>query len=133
MNSEKLLSEVKFKAIRSSGKGGQHVNKVSSKVELQFDLISSEVLSEEQKERLKITLKNRLTGEGVLILHCDVSRSQLQNKKKVIERFLTLIKKGLERKKKRQPTHIPRAVKEKRKDSKRRQSEKKASRKKPDL
>jgi ribosome-associated protein len=133
MNLEKLLSEVKFKALRSSGKGGQHVNKVSTKIELQFDVLSSEILSEEHKERLKITLKNRLTSEGVLILHCDESRSQLQNKKMAIERFFSLIQKGLEKKKKRKRTNIPKAVKEKRRDNKKRQSEKKASRKKLDL
>ena len=75
-----LITELSFKAIKSSGKGGQHVNKVASKVELSFNINTSKVLSDVEKERLLITLKSRLTNEGLLILQCGTSRSQHHNK-----------------------------------------------------
>ncbi|WP_353777439.1 alternative ribosome rescue aminoacyl-tRNA hydrolase ArfB [Winogradskyella sp. 3972H.M.0a.05] len=128
-----LISELKFKAIRSSGKGGQHVNKVSSKVELSFNLNTSKVFSDEEKQRLLQSLQNRFANEGVLILQCDESRSQHQNKTIVIQRFLKLIEEGLVVKKPRKATKIPKAVIEKRLKSKRLKSDKKASRKKPDI
>ncbi|OYX23659.1 MAG: aminoacyl-tRNA hydrolase, partial [Flavobacteriales bacterium 32-35-8] len=82
-----LLNELTFKATRSSGAGGQHVNKVSSKIELVFNLLESSVFNEEQKERLQNKLQSRLTKEGVLMLQCDESRSQHKNKELVIKRF----------------------------------------------
>ena len=75
INKEALLQELTFKAIRSSGAGGQHVNKVASKVELQFDLLNSLVFNDEQKERLKNKLQHRLTKDAILILQCEESRS----------------------------------------------------------
>ncbi len=128
-----LLNELTFKAIRSSGAGGQHVNKVSSKIELIFNLEESFIFNEEQKERLQNKLQNRLTKEGVLMLQCDESRSQHKNKELVIKRFLELIEKSLIIPKKRVPTKIPRIVIKKRLKSKRNLSEKKAYRKKPDV
>ena len=95
-----LISELNFKAIRSSGSGGQHVNKVSSKVELSFDLDASEVLTEIQKDRLQKKLKNRLNTQGILILQCDETRSQHRNKELVIKRFLAMIEDGLKEQKK---------------------------------
>ena len=133
MNFELLLSELTFKAIRSSGSGGQHVNKVSSKVELHFNLKNSKVLSDNQKERLLASLKTRLTKDKILVLQCDESRSQHRNKVLVIQRFIELIKKGLKVPKKRKPTKVPKSAIKKRLQSKRIQSERKASRKKPDL
>ena len=130
---EALLNELNFKAIRSSGSGGQHVNKVSSKIELTFDLANSLVFYERQKERLLIKLQNRLTKEGVLILQCDESRSQHKNKEISIKRFFRLIDGALIIPKKRIKTKIPKAVIRKRLKSKRNLSEKKANRKKPDL
>ncbi|MDT0558226.1 alternative ribosome rescue aminoacyl-tRNA hydrolase ArfB [Ichthyenterobacterium sp. W332] len=128
-----LISELSFKAIRSSGKGGQHVNKVSSKVELSFNINASQVLSEEEKERLTLTLQSRITQEGLIILQCDETRSQHRNKTLVIQRFIKLIEDGLIVMKKRKSTKIPKAVKEKRLKNKRFNSEKKSSRKKPDI
>lgn len=128
-----LLNELTFKAIRSSGAGGQHVNKVSSKIELIFNLEESFIFNEEQKERLQNKLQNRLTKEGILMLQCDESRSQHKNKELVIKRFLELIEKSLIIPKKRVPTKIPRIVIKKRLKSKRNLSEKKAHRKKPDV
>ena len=132
-NEKQLISELNYKAIRSSGAGGQHVNKVSSKIELTFNLEDSQVFNEEQKERLKAKLSTRLTKENVLILQCGESRSQHKNKKIVIQRFLEVIKEGLRVPKKRRPTKIPRGVKIKRLKAKRSNSEKKANRKKPNL
>ncbi|GAA4965797.1 alternative ribosome rescue aminoacyl-tRNA hydrolase ArfB [Algibacter aquimarinus] len=128
-----LLGELNFKAIRSSGSGGQHVNKVSSKIELNFDLANSLVFSELQKERLLIKLQNRLSKEGVLILQCGESRSQHKNKDIIIKRFFSLINAALVIPKKRIKTKIPKSVVKKRLKNKRNLSEKKANRKKPDL
>ncbi|MGB5419073.1 alternative ribosome rescue aminoacyl-tRNA hydrolase ArfB [Algibacter sp.] len=130
---EAILQELIFKAIRSSGSGGQHVNKVSSKVELTFNLAESLVFSENQKNRLLRKLKNKLTKEGVLILQCGESRSQHKNKDLVIKRFLDLIKASLIVPKRRIPTKTPKAAIRKRLKRKRTLSEKKANRKKPNL
>ncbi|GGK23211.1 aminoacyl-tRNA hydrolase [Yeosuana aromativorans] len=132
-NKDTLLQELTFKAVRSSGAGGQHVNKVSSKIELAFNLLESEVLSDLQKERLLKKLSSRLTKGHVLILQSDESRSQHKNKELVIKRFLDLIESGLKVPKKRIPTKIPKAVIKKRLKSKRQLSDKKANRRKPDL
>lgn len=132
-NKEALLQELTFKAVRSSGSGGQHVNKVSSKVELTFNLSTSQVFSETQKERLLLKLQHRLTKAGVLMLQCGESRSQHKNKELVIKRFLVLITNGLIIPKRRIRTKIPRAVIRKRLKSKRKLSDKKANRKKPNL
>ena len=126
-----LLQEVTFKAIRSSGAGGQNVNKVASKVELVFNLTESLIFNDALKERLFNKLQNRLTKEGVLLLQCDESRSQHKNKELVIKRFFELIKNGLVVPKKRIPTKIPRAVIKKRLKSKRNLSDKKANRRNP--
>ncbi|MEN3323362.1 alternative ribosome rescue aminoacyl-tRNA hydrolase ArfB [Mariniflexile soesokkakense] len=128
-----LYRELTFKAVRSSGAGGQHVNKVSSKVELIFNLLESLVFSDVLKERLINKLQNRLTTEGVLVLQCDESRSQHKNKELVIKRFFEIIESGLTIPKKRIPTKIPRAVIKKRLKSKRKLSDKKANRQKPDI
>lgn len=128
-----ILSELSFRAIRSSGPGGQHVNKTSSKVELTFDLEQSQCLSEKQKNRLKTTLRNRLSKLGVLILQCDASRSQHKNKTIIIQRFLDLITTNLTEQKDRRPTKVPKAVIRKRLDNKRKISEKKSSRKPPEI
>jgi ribosome-associated protein len=130
---EALLKEVNFKAIRSSGSGGQHVNKVSSKIELTLDLANSLVFSEYQKERLLKKLQYRLTKEGILILQCGESRSQHKNKDIVIKRLFSLIDAALIIPKKRIKTKIPKSVIRKRLKNKRNLSEKKMNRKKPDI
>lgn len=133
MDLQSLLPEVTYKAIRSSGSGGQHVNKTSSKVELHFNIDTSQVLQDDQKEWLKKNLQSRLTKDNELILQCDESRSQHKNKTLVTERFLKLIEKGLLKPKKRKKTKVPKSVKIKRLKSKRKHSEKKANRQKPNL
>lgn len=128
-----LISELSFKAVRSSGAGGQHVNKTSSKVELSFNLNDSAVFDEDQKVLLLSNLKSRLTKDNVLILQCDESRSQHKNKASVIERFLEMIHQALIVPKKRKKTNIPKAVKQKRLETKKQIAEKKASRKPPQI
>ena len=128
-----LISELGFKAIRSSGAGGQHVNKASTKVELSFNIEESKVFDEIQKERLISKLKSRLTKDNILLLQCDESRSQHKNKTLVTERFLEIIKQGLIIPKKRKQTKIPKSVKIKRLKAKRQIAEKKATRKPPEI
>jgi ribosome-associated protein len=133
METEKIIAELNFKAVRSSGAGGQNVNKVSSKVVLTFNLITSEALSEEEKALLKRKLNPKLTSENLLILNCDEDRSQLKNKTIVTKRFLDLIKNSLVVPKKRKATKIPKSVVEKRLKDKSSVAEIKENRKKPKL
>ncbi|GGK49017.1 MULTISPECIES: alternative ribosome rescue aminoacyl-tRNA hydrolase ArfB [Flavobacteriaceae] len=133
MNSDNIIQELKFKAVRSSGAGGQHVNKVSSKVELLFDLQNSLCLSDDEKELLIQKLKSKFTKENVLLLSCDESRSQHKNKEIVTKRFLELIKKGLKVPKKRKATKPSKSSIQKRLDKKKKHAYKKAFRRKPKL
>ncbi|MFE3869839.1 alternative ribosome rescue aminoacyl-tRNA hydrolase ArfB [Flavobacterium sp. ZS1P70] len=133
MEKEKIISELTLKAVRSSGAGGQNVNKVSSKVVLTFDLKNSQALTEEEKLRLETKLSSRLTTVLVLILNCDEDRSQLKNKEIVIKRFLEIIKNGLLVPKERRATKIPKSVIRKRIKYKKNISEVKKNRRKPDL
>ena len=130
---QNLTKELKFKGIRSGGAGGQHVNKVSSKIELTFDISTSKVLSEDQKELLLKKLSSRLTKENVLILFCDESRSQHKNKEIAIERFLEVLKKGLTIPKKRKPTKVSKSAIRKRLEKKKKHSFKKTLRRKPNI
>lgn len=133
MNKEIILSELKFKAVRSSGAGGQNVNKVSSKVVLSFDLVSSTGLSEEEKEYLKEKIPHKLTQDFILIINCDEDRSQKKNKELAIKRFIDLIISGLKKPKIRQKTKIPSAIKEKRIKLKKNIGDIKKLRKRPDF
>lgn len=133
MEIEKIISELNFKAVRSSGAGGQNVNKVSSKVVLSFDLNASAALSEDEKLLLETKLASRLTSENILILNCDEDRSQLKNKEIVVKRFFALIKSGLHVPKVRKATKIPKSVIRKRIKDKKNISEVKKNRKKPNL
>ncbi len=133
MNTENLIKELSFKAIRSGGAGGQHVNKVSSKIELTFDVENSNELSDAQKQLLLKKLANRLTKENVLILFCDESRSQHKNKEIAVKRFLEIIKNGLKKVKPRKATKPTRSAIRKRLKSKKKRAEMKVNRQKPDL
>lgn len=133
MNSDKIISELNFKAVRSSGSGGQNVNKVSSKVVLNFDLNASQALSDEEKLLLQQNISARLTSENILILNCDEDRSQLKNKEIVTKRFLEIIKKGLYVPKVRKATKVPKAVIKKRIKDKKNLSDLKQSRRKPNI
>lgn len=133
MKKEILLNELTFKATRSSGAGGQHVNKVSSRIELSFDLQNSQGLSENQKIRLQEKLAPRLTKDGKLQLSCSESRSQHKNKSIVIERFLNLINESLKVKKPRKKSKPSKGAIEKRLKSKKNNALKKANRKPPKI
>lgn len=132
MNKELLLNELIFKASRSSGAGGQHVNKTNTRIELFWSLDNSLSFSEEEKIRLREKLQNRLTKEQVLILSSGQSRSQLKNKEHVIKRFFELLETALIRPKVRKKSKPSRASKLKRLQSKKQLSEKKANRRKPE-
>ncbi|MBC7494480.1 MAG: aminoacyl-tRNA hydrolase [Flavobacterium sp.] len=133
MNKEIILSEINYKAVRSSGAGGQNVNKVSSKIQLAFDLNNSQGLDYEEKQLVLEKLSNRLTTENILILNCDEDRSQLKNKTIITKRFLELIKNALLVPKERKETKVPKGVVEKRLSTKKSTAEIKGNRKKPDI
>lgn len=133
MNIAGLIKELNFKAIRSSGAGGQHVNKVSSKIELSFDIKNSNSLSFKEKELIYKKLANKLTKNQFLILFCDETRSQHRNKELVIKRFIDLIKLNLIRPKKRIPTKPSKSSIKKSIETKKRKSIKKLLRKKPKI
>ena len=133
MEIEKITSELSFKAVRSSGAGGQNVNKVSSKVVLSFDLAHSQALTDEEKLLVETKLSSRLTTDAVLILNCDEDRSQFRNKEIVTKRFLKLIKNALLVPKERKPTKIPKSVIRKRIKDKKNVSEVKKNRRRPNL
>jgi len=122
-------SELTFSASRSSGPGGQHVNKVSTKVELRFHVMESKLLTPEEKELILEKLAKRINQLGELVLVSQAERSQLKNKEKVIEKFYDLLTKALTLRKRRKPTKPSAASKEKRLEEKRLQGEKKERRK----
>ncbi|WP_410524688.1 alternative ribosome rescue aminoacyl-tRNA hydrolase ArfB [Polaribacter sp. IC063] len=133
INHQTILSELQFKATRSSGAGGQHVNKTSSKIELSFDLENSNSINENDKEFLKTKLSSKLTKENILILFCEETRSQHRNKDLAIKRFFNVLKTNLIRPKKRRTTKPSKGTIKKRVETKKRTSVKKALRKKPKL
>ena len=133
MEKDKLITELQYKAVRSSGAGGQNVNKVSSKVVLSFDVKNSKVLSDDEKMLLEMNLASRLTNDQILILNCDEDRSQLKNKEIVTKRFLSIIEQGLHIPKIRKSTKIPKSVIRKRIKDKKNLSEIKKNRRKPEL
>ena len=133
MEKDKLISELQFKAVRSSCAGGQNVNKVSSKVVLSFDVKNSNAFSNEEKLLLETNLSSRLTNDHILILNCDEDRSQLKNKEIVIKRFLAIIEQGLYIPKIRKATKIPKSVIRKRLKDKKNVSDIKKTRRKPEF
>jgi ribosome-associated protein len=133
MDKQQLFSELQFKAVRSSGAGGQHVNKVSSKIELALDVFNSQALSNIEKERIYLRLGTRLTKENILLLQCDESRSQHKNKELVKERLMALLEKAIAVPKKRRKTKPSRSAIEKRLKSKLKKAQKKANRLRPDM
>ncbi|HFA49634.1 MAG TPA: aminoacyl-tRNA hydrolase [Bacteroidetes bacterium] len=130
MDLELLIPEVKFRTSRSSGAGGQHVNKVETKVELLFDVQQSAILTDEQKQLATERLENRINKNGILIVSSQKTRSQLANKEDAIANFLFLIEEAIRPVKKRKKRRRSKADKEKRLKEKKMQSEKKALRKK---
>ena len=129
VDKDKIIAEVHFKASLSSGPGGQHVNKVNTKIELRFYIDDSKLFSEEEKGILKEKLANKINNDGYLVLSSQSERTQLKNKEKAVEKFFLLLEKALKPVKKRKPTKPTKASKEKRLKEKHIQSEKKSGRK----
>lgn len=125
-----LAKEVKFKMSSSSGNGGQNVNRVATKATLLFPIDESKLFDDQEKEKLYDKLKNRINKEGCLILVNQESRSAETNKKAALKNLINLIQKAFEPKKIRKKLKVPRSVKEKRLENKRRVAEKKEFRKK---
>ena len=131
LNNRDFTPELVFSASRSSGPGGQNVNKVSSKVELRFNVVNSVLLSQDEKDILQEKLANRINQEGELVLVSQSERTQLKNKQAVIGKFYSLLIKALTPRKRRKPTKPSAEAKENRLENKRILAEKKETRKKP--
>ena len=121
--------ELSYKTSRSSGSGGQNVNKVETSVTVIWKVEDSTVFTESEKERILLKLKNKINAEGILQTTVSESRTQLQNKKNAIEKIQELVNKSLIVPKKRIATKPSRAKVEKRLESKKKLSEKKENRK----
>ncbi|HET7179249.1 MAG TPA: alternative ribosome rescue aminoacyl-tRNA hydrolase ArfB [Chryseosolibacter sp.] len=131
VDAQLLTSELTFSASRSSGPGGQNVNKVNSKVTLQFDVKDSAILTAEEKEILLRRLSTRITRDGVLRISAQDGRSQLQNKEAAIEKFDKIIGKAFERKKSRKATKPSKGAVQERINKKKKHGEKKKWRQRP--
>ena len=124
-----LIKECRFQTARSGGKGGQHVNKVSTKMELYFDIAASAFFTEEEKQRLLSKLETKLSDNGILQIVSQSERTQIGNRKRVIEKFEKLLTKSLIVPKKRIAVKVSNQEKEKRLLDKKKLSEKKQLRK----
>ncbi len=133
MDTETLIKELEFNAVRSGGPGGQHANKVSSKIVLVFDLERSKALSDKEKDLLFKQLKNKLSKNDLLIVSCDKTRSQHQNKEIAIDRFLQIIGAALKVPKKRKATKPGRKSVMSRLEKKKKLAFKKVLRRKPKM
>jgi ribosome-associated protein len=116
------MSELQFRFARSSGPGGQHVNRSATQVELLFDVANSPSLDETQRRRVLRKLESRIDKEGVLHLVSQETRSQLRNREEVVERFRELMREALHVPRRRRPTRPTRAARERRLEEKRRRS-----------
>jgi len=128
-NKASLQKEIAYKTSRSGGKGGQNVNKVSSKVELLFSIADSTLFNDEEKALLNEKLQPRLNKDGFVQVICDEERSQHLNKEKAVERLVLLLTKALHKPKARKATKVSKAVKAARLNAKRMNAAKKENRK----
>ena len=131
MDRLQLLKEISFKAIRSSGPGGQHVNKTASKAVISFTINTSEIFTPKEKQRLLEKLKTRISRDGSLTITCSESRSQHRNRALAIARLFSLLEKSLRVAKSRKKSRPSRNAIEKRLVSKKKHALKKANRKPP--
>ena len=127
------LSELQFHFVRSSGPGGQHVNRSATQVELTFDVANSPSLTEEQRQRVLLSLRNRIDSRGVLHITNQTLRSQHQNREEAMARFCELLRRALRTPRARRPTRPSAAARERRLTQKRERSEIKRSRWRLDL
>ena len=125
------LAELEFRASRSGGPGGQHVNTSSTRVEVTWDVAGSPALSEEQRQRLLVRLASRLDGTGRIRLVSSSTRSQLRNREDVTERLREVVAQALVVPKARKRTRTPRAAKAARLENKRRRAATKRDRRPP--
>jgi len=132
LTSAVLLPELAFSASRSSGPGGQNVNKVNSRITLRFSIGESSILTEEEKAILLSKLSSRLTDAGELMVHAQDKRSQIQNKDAAMHKLDAILKKAFEKKKVRKATKPSKTAVQKRINSKKRNSEKKQWRQRPE-
>ncbi|MEL6866148.1 MAG: alternative ribosome rescue aminoacyl-tRNA hydrolase ArfB [Bacteroidota bacterium] len=132
MSPDLLHPELTFRYSRSSGSGGQHVNKVATQVELLFSVAESELLTKAQKMRINQHLASRIDQQGILHLRCSETRSQHRNRQLVINRFDELISEALRPKRKRKGPPTFTADRQARLKAKKRQAEKKAARRRID-
>lgn len=130
---QRIMDYLTFKTSRSGGKGGQHVNKVSSKVEVVLHIPSAAFLWDEEKALLMTRLAHRLDTNGNLHVIAQEDRSQLVNKETAVEKLLAILEKALKVDKPRKPTKIPRSVIRKRLENKHSTALKKEMRKRPRL
>ena len=130
INADLLLPFVQFQTSRSGGAGGQHVNKVETKVTLLFDIGAATVFSEEEKARIREQLSNRLQAEGFLQVTSQKTRSQLRNKETALEKLVELIAHALRAERPRKATKPSRAAVQRRLDGKRQQALRKINRRK---
>ncbi|NJM16571.1 MAG: aminoacyl-tRNA hydrolase [Bacteroidales bacterium] len=128
MVDKRILTEATLKAVRSSGPGGQHVNKTSTKVELRFNVDASKFIAPLDKRLIKIRLKNKINVGGELIVTAQESRSQFSNKDTAESRLIEMIDKATQKQKRRIKTRPGKHSIEKRLLEKRRKSEKKSMR-----
>ncbi len=129
MNIELIKQEVRFKAVRSGKPGGQHVNKVASKIQLYFDINQSKALTNEEKARVLEKIAKRINNQGVLILSVETSKSQHTNKKQAVHNLIVLLERALSMPKKRKKTKPSKAAVYKRLQRKKQHAEKKKRRK----
>lgn len=131
ITSDQLSSEFVFTMSRSGGPGGQNVNKVNSKVTLQFDIQNSRILTAEQKQVISEKLSSRITREGLIVIPVQETRSQAENKEIAIGKFDMLLAKVFEKRKVRKATKPSKAARQKRLKKKKVVSEKKKWRGRP--
>ncbi len=127
-----VSSEFQFTSSRSSGPGGQNVNKVETKIQLRFAVEASAILTDEEKELIKTKLANHLTTEGELLITAQTERSQLKNKEEAVKKFYRLLEKAFAKPKPRKASKPSKAAVQERLQFKKEKSEKKTQRQKKD-